>query len=67
MNKARIPPVVCRKARVLSTSFVIVYAYCGVQHILSCVFVFTITQHAHTNGGPHILFSFIGNTNLKGH
>ena len=39
MNKARIPPVVCRKARVLSTSFVIVYAYCGVQHILCCVFV----------------------------
>ena len=39
MNKARIPPVVCRKARVLSTSFVIVYAYCGVQHNLCCVFV----------------------------
>jgi hypothetical protein len=39
MNKARIPPVVCRKDRVLFTSFVFVHTYCGVQHILCCVFV----------------------------
>jgi len=39
-----LPPVVCRRVHVLFTLFVGFFAYCGVQHILCCVFVLFLSS-----------------------
>ena len=34
-----LPPAVCRRVHVLNLRYMCLFAYSGVQHILSCVFV----------------------------